>query len=108
MANSNLEAKLAADLGAASSRPDSPPIRIIPFGLSLGIVLSLTFALCVLYDLWVPEQGMREIWLRMLPGFTWLTWPSFFLGLVETFSYGWAVAIVFAPLYNFFSSIHRG
>ena len=39
-----------------------------------------------------------------LPGFTLLSWPTFVLGLVESFGWGWYVALVFAPLYNFFAT----
>ena len=45
-----------------------------------------------------------QTWLKRLPGFTWLSWPSFILGLVESFTYGWYVVLVFAPLYNFFAA----
>jgi hypothetical protein len=41
-------------------------------------------------------------WLKLLPGFTWIGWPSFFLGLIETFGYGIYFGLVFVPLYNFF------
>ena len=37
-----------------------------------------------------------------LPGFELLSWRSFFLGLAESFAWGWYVALVFGPLYNFF------
>ena len=36
-------------------------------------------------------------------GFTLLTFPSFLLGLVESFAVGWYVALIFGPLYNFFA-----
>jgi hypothetical protein len=82
----------------------SPRIPVMAFGMSLGIFLAVTFALCVGFDLLFPGQAMYETWLRLLPGFTWLTWPSFLLGLVESFAYGLYVALVFAPLFNFFSA----
>ncbi len=83
--------------------PAAGPIRIpvIAFGMSLGMFLALTFVLCVLFDLWFPGAAMYETWLKLLPGFTWLTWPSFFLGLVESFAYGWYIALIFGPLFNF-------
>jgi Cu+-exporting ATPase len=43
---------------------------------------------------------MHEAWLRLLPGFTWLSWGSFGVGLSESFAYGWYIALIFAPLYN--------
>lgn len=51
-----------------------------------------------------PGQAMYQTWLRLLPGFTWFTWRSFALGLVESFAYGWYVAVVFCPLFNFFAA----
>jgi hypothetical protein len=35
---------------------------------------------------------------------TWLTWPSFVLGLIESSAYGWYVALIFCPLFNFFAA----
>ena len=72
-------------------------------GLSVGTFLSFSYVLCVAYDLIFPEHAMFEAWYRLLPGFTWLSWGSFFLGLVESFFYGIYIGLVFAPLYNLFS-----
>ncbi len=33
----------------------------------------------------------------------WLTWPSFFLGLLEVFVYGGLVGLVFGPIHNVFA-----
>ena len=93
--------------GTPLAREVAPRIPIFALGMSLGLFLALTYVLCVLFDLWFPGQAMYETWLRLLPGFTWLTWPSFFLGLVESFAYGWYVALVFGPLYNFFATRGR-
>jgi len=79
-------------------------IPVAALGFSLGIFFLITFALCVGYDLLFPGQAMYQSWLRLLPGFTWLTWQSFGLGLVETFAYGWYVALIFAPLFNLFAA----
>ena len=79
-------------------------IPVIALGMSLGLFLAITFVLCVGFDLLFPGQAMYQTWLRLLPGFTWLTWPSFLLGLVESFAYGWYVALIFGPLFNFFAN----
>lgn len=79
-------------------------VPVIALGLSLGLFLAFTFTLCVGFDLLFSDQAMYESWLRFLPGFTWLSWPSFFLGLAESFAYGWYVALIFGPLYNFFAA----
>lgn len=86
------------------STSEAPRIPLIVFGLSLGLFLTITYVLCVGFDLLFPGEAMYQTWLRLLPGFTWLTWPSFALGLVESFAYGWYVALIFCPLFNFFAA----
>ncbi len=81
----------------------APRLPIIPLGLSLGLFLAITYVLCVLFDLWFPDLAMNPAWSPLLPGFTWLTWASFFLGLIEAIAYGWYIALVFVPLFNFFA-----
>ncbi len=83
-------------------------IPVVALGMSLGVFLALTFVLCVLFDLWFPAWAMNPSWAPLLPGFIWISWGSFFLGLAETFAYGWYIALVFGPLYNFFVSRFRG
>jgi len=78
-------------------------IPVVALGLSLGTFFALTYLLCIVFDLWFPESAMNPVWSPLLPGFTWLTWPGFFIGLVETFAYGWYIALIFSPLHNFFS-----
>lgn len=81
-----------------------PRLPVVVLGTSLGVFLVVTFVLCVVFDLIFPDQAMYQTWLRLLPGFTWLSWPSFLLGLVESFAYGWYVALIFAPLFNFLAA----
>ena len=73
-------------------------------GLAVGSFLAVSYVFCVAYDL-AFGQRMYESWRNLLPGFTWLTWSSFFLGLVETFLYGIYTGLVFVPLYNVFASV---
>lgn len=82
-------------------------IPIVPFGLSLSIFAVITYVLCVLYGLVVSDSGMHQLLPLVLPRFTWITWPSFFIGLVAVFLYGWYVAVIFAPLYNYFVARFR-
>ena len=87
-----------------SLKTNSARLPVFVLGMSLGLFLGITFILCVGFDLVFPDHAMYRVWQPLLPGFTWLTWPSFFLGLVESVAYGWYVALVFGPLYNFFAS----
>ncbi|WP_020677981.1 DUF5676 family membrane protein [Geopsychrobacter electrodiphilus] len=70
-------------------------------GVSVGLFLAVSYLLCVIYDLILPGQNMYLAWSRLLPGFKWLTWGTFFLGLIESFLYGVYFSLVFVPLYNF-------
>lgn len=73
---------------------------------SLGIFFAVSYLLCVLYGLIVPERlhGMKAFLEAVLPAFHWLTLGGFVLGLVESFLYGMYSGIVFVPIYNF---IHK-
>lgn len=82
-------------------------IPITVFGASLSLFFAITYVLCVLYGLIVTDQGMHQLMPLVLPGFTWLDWQSFLLGLVEVFVYGWYVALVFGWLFNFLTARMR-
>jgi hypothetical protein len=43
---------------------------------------------------------MHPAWQAWLPGFEWLSWGSFFLGLVEVFLLTGFMAWLFALVYN--------
>ena len=51
------------------------------FGHATSLFLAITFALCVGFDLLFPTHAMYQAWQRLLPGFTWISWSSFCLGL---------------------------
>ncbi|MEO1138110.1 MAG: DUF5676 family membrane protein [Pseudomonadota bacterium] len=71
--------------------------------MALGVLLSLSFVICVVFGLLFPGATMYQAWLPLLPGVSWISWPSFVLGLIETFAYGWYIALVFVPAYNYFA-----
>jgi len=81
-----------------------PGISLIAVGHASSLFLAITFALCVAFDLLLPEHAMYQAWQKLLPGFEWHSWQSFFLGLVESYGYGWYFALVWVPLYNVFSA----
>lgn len=68
---------------------------------SLGLFGAVTFVVCVVYGLLVPEALHMTQFLEMaLPGFRWLTAGSFLLGLGESFLYGAYAGLVFTPIFN--------
>ena len=82
-------------------------IPIVALGWSLGIFLAITFEICVLFGLIFPGATMYQVWLPLLPWVSWISWTSFALGLAEAFAYGWFVALIFGPLFNYFSARTR-
>lgn len=69
---------------------------------SLGIFTAVSFVLCVIYGLIVPQSlHMHQVLEAVLPAFKWLTLMGFLLGLVESFLYGVYAGLVFVPIHNF-------
>lgn len=70
--------------------------------VALGIWTAFTFVLCVAYGLAMPESIHMYAFLeQMLPGFKWLNWPAFVLGLGESFAYGVYAGLAYVPIHNF-------
>lgn len=70
-------------------------------GSATACSLALGYVICIAYDV-AFDQHMYQAWTVALPGFHWLSWASFGIGLVEVVAYGVFFGLVFAPLYNFF------
>ncbi len=104
MSNATVTSMSRHHLDATAPSHVAGQIPIVPLGMSVGLFLAVTFTLCVGFGLLLPGWAMHEAWSVLLPGFVWLSWPSFFLGLAESFAYGWYVALIFGPLYNFFAA----
>ena len=78
-------------------------ITLPAVGHSTSLFFAITFLLCVGFDLLFPARMMYEAWQTLLPGLSWITWRSFLLGLVESYGYGWYLALIWVPLYNVFA-----
>tara|TARA_R110001583_G_scaffold177071_2_gene332051 strand:+ start:192 stop:452 length:261 start_codon:yes stop_codon:yes gene_type:complete len=82
----------------------SHKISLFAFGHATSLFISISFVLCVAFDLLFPQHAMYQVWLKLLPGFEWLSLKSFFLGLLESYMYGWFITLIWVPLYNFFGT----
>ena len=82
-------------------------ISLIAVGHATSLFLAITFVLCVGFDLLFPEHAMYQAWQKLLPGFEWLSWTSFILGLIESYGYGWYFALIWVPLYNVISARNK-
>ena len=76
------------------------PVSLLAVGHATSLFLAITYTLCIAFDLLFPEMAMYESWLKLLPGFKWLTWQDLLLGLVESYGYGWYFALIWVPFYN--------
>jgi hypothetical protein len=74
-------------------------MKVVTWALALWS--AFTFVFCVAYGLATPESLHMHAFLeQVLPGFKWLSWPGFFIGLIESFLYGAYAGLVYCPIYN--------
>ena len=93
----------------ANASPASAGVSVVTLGLSLSAFLAVSFVLCIIGYLIAPGMPVKHEALAIfLPGFELLSWQTFLLGLVESFIWGWYIAVVFGPIYNFFQSRRAG
>jgi hypothetical protein len=87
---------------------ETSPLKIPTLANSLGGLFLISYLLCIGFGLLVPgEMRMWTAWAPLLPGFEWLTWRGFLIGAIESYAYGWYVAVVFVPLYRWFAGADR-
>lgn len=78
------------------------PIR--PLVWTLAVFSAGVFTVDVLLGLLFPNWWvMQKAWEFILPGFTFISYGAFFLGLVESFAGGWLAAAGFVLVFNFFA-----
>jgi uncharacterized protein DUF5676 len=78
-------------------------LSLTGIGHATSLFLAITFTVCVIFDLFFPAHAMYQAWRALLPGFTWISWPGFFVGFAESYGYGWFFALIWVPLYNVFA-----
>ena len=72
---------------------------------SLAIWTTVSFVLCVIVGAATPSSAHMTAFLeQILPGFEWLTWSGFLIGLTRSFLYGAYAGLLYVPIYNF---LHR-
>ena len=81
-------------------------LSIKTVSLSLGLTFAVSFVVCVIWGLVLPESlHMHKFLELVLPGFTWLSIGSAVLGLIESFLFGAYFGLIYVPIYNF---LNRG
>lgn len=80
-------------------------LPLVVLGLSTSAFLALSYVICIVAYLVAPGLPVKhQALLVLLPGFEFLTWPAFLLGLAESYAWGWYIALAFGSIYNFFAS----
>lgn len=75
-----------------------------PVAWTFSVFAAVVFALDALLGALFPNWWvMQKAWGLLLPGFTFISWGTFFLGLVEAFIGGFLTAVLFVPIWNFFA-----
>lgn len=76
-------------------------LRIKTVSLALGLTSAVSFVVCVLWGLLLPEPvHMHQFLEYVLPGFTWLSIGTALLGLIESFLFGVYFAVIYVLIYN--------
>lgn len=75
-----------------------------PVAWTLAVFSAVVFTLDMLLGALLPNWWvMQKAWELLLPGFTFISWGTFFLGLVESFIGGFLTAVLLVPIYNYFA-----
>ena len=81
-------------------------MKIWTVGNALSLFLAITFTICIAWGLVAPQDlHMHAVWQDLLPGFEWISFSSFLIGLAGAYLYGWFGALVFVPLYRLFDRV---
>lgn len=76
-----------------------------PVAWTLAVFAAVVFTLDVLAGVLFPNWWvMQNLYESLLPGYTFISWGAFFLGLVEIFVGGFLTAVLFVPIWNFFAA----
>ena len=76
-------------------------LRIKTVSLALGLTFAVSFVVCVLWGLLLPEPvHMHQFLQFVLPSFTWISWGSAILGVIESFVFGVYFGVVYVPIHN--------
>ncbi|MCC8364655.1 DUF5676 family membrane protein [Lysobacter sp. A6] len=73
-------------------------------GITVSSFFVVTYVVCIVGYILLPSIPITHSALTLfLPGFTHLDWDTIWMGLAGSILWGWYIALVFCPLYNFYS-----
>jgi hypothetical protein len=81
------------------------PLSVWPVAWTLAVFSAVVFTLDVMAGLLFPNWWvMQNLYELLLPGYSFIGWGTYFLGLVEVFVGGFLTAVLFVPILNFFTA----
>ncbi len=63
-------------------------------GFSLSVVLTVSYIVCLIFDVVLPGYAMHGLWAPLLPGFE-MSAGGIVIGFVELVIYGWYIAALY-------------
>lgn len=69
-------------------------------GFSLSVVLIVSYFLCLIFDQFLPQFSMYELWAPFLPGFS-VSPVGIAIGFIELVAYGWYIALLYTLSYRY-------
>ncbi|TZF90010.1 hypothetical protein [Cognatilysobacter lacus] len=85
------------------SRAAHRPIAVGRAGTALSLFMLVTYALAAVAYVLAPQSPFVQALLReFMPGVTSFSWATLALGGVVAIAWGWYVALVAVPLFNYF------
>ena len=98
--------KLTQTVRETAPAPSTRTIPVFAFGAALSLFLAISYLFCIALYFWSPAMVENHAILALFrPGVKLLSWQTFFLGLIESFGYGWYITLIFGPIYNLFVTV---
>lgn len=78
-------------------------LSVPAFGMTLAAFAMISFLLCMLLGMAVPDWGLHRPWLQFYLGLTGFDLRSLGLGAVQSLAFGGYAGVLIALLFNFFN-----
>lgn len=78
-------------------------LSVPALGMALAAFAMISFLLCMLLGMAVPDWGLHKPWLQFYLGLTGFDLRSLGLGTVQSLAFGGYAGVLIALLFNFFS-----
>lgn len=81
----------------------SASLSVAAFGMTMAAFAAISFLLCMLLGMAVPDWGLHRPWLQFYLGLTGFDLRSLGLGTVQSLAFGGYAGVMIALLFNVFN-----